>query len=212
MRQWWENKMKTFKFSALKKENGKVIYYEACQYRWEETADPERLDEEFFLTKEEAIEYASNLQMEIGFTPMVDEITVDEDVFEIEDAEEEIDIEDYEDYNTKEVETVWAGKIHEGDDISNAIVIKWSWEKYVGYAQNLHEVNYGYMFGFKNEDDLITNQDRTFYPNYSVLLYADEIAGLSDEEINEKVTEALNAPGFKWNHFKNNPLTVEIDF
>lgn len=87
-----------------------------------------------------------------------------------------------------------------GCPIEGDIIVKWNFEKYVGYARNLT----GLRFGEQNETeyDMVTgNEESTFRTNYSVLIEASELDGLSQSEKVEKIKEALSLPHWKWNYF-----------
>ena len=92
----------------------------------------------------------------------------------------------------------------EGDSVADCIIVEWSYEKYVGYCRNIHELRYGYYN--ETESDLITgNEDRTYRHNLSVLVEATELVGLSDEEKIELILEKLSEYHWKWNIFQTRP-------
>ena len=187
-----------------------VVIFKALQYRWEDSADPETEDVDYFLTKETAVDYAQKIDLEVGFLPKVEEISIELDAFE---ADEEFELEELDDHFKYggEAEDVWTGDSNDGDDIAGAVIIEWSWEKYVGYARNLVRVGMAGEWPFQEfskESDLISgNEDRTFRSNYSVLLTPEEVKASND--LQESIDEALNADHWKWNYFKNNPNTAE---
>lgn len=86
-------------------------------------------------------------------------------------------------------------------DISADIVIQWSWEKYVGYSRNLIEIDYGIRYG-RTECDLITgNEECTFRPNYDIVMTAEELEGMSREEVRDELTARLSDSHYRWNRF-----------
>ena len=109
-------------------------------------------------------------------------------------------------------ETVYDGSVFEGEDITGAIIVRWSYEKYVGYCRNLQDIGIAgeYPFHeFVTEKDLITgNEERTFRSNYSVLLTKDEVEEASNTK--EAVEEELQNGSWKWNYFRNNPNSYHI--
>ena len=196
----------------FKSENQKqYLVFKSMQFRWEETADPEREDVEFHLTKEAAIEAAEAISLNVGFYPLAEMISIP--VGNISD-DEEFELADLENYNEYQgdCEEVWSGSEFKGESIEGAIIIEWSWEKYVGYARNLKDIGTAGQFpfhAFKTENDLISgNEERTFRSNYSILLTAEEIS--KSDNLQESIEEALNASSWKWNHFKNNPQSQHI--
>ena len=197
-----------------KNKHGDLILsvYKASQYRWEETADPQTDDEKYFFTLEEAKEYLETVNMNIGFQGIVDKFEFEYTDFNNEfEFGSEGDIEDFLPSNTYP-ETIYYGDVFEGDDITGAIIVRWSYEKYVGYCRNLQDIGIAgeYPFHeFTTEKDLITgNEESTFRSNYSVLLTKDEVD--SAENIKEAVEEELQKGHWKWNYFRNNPNSYHI--
>lgn len=177
-----------------------ACYYVGKSYRWEESADPITDDEKEFKTKEEAIEYVNGLTLEVGFRGVVDRVE-----FELSGYSQEDNIDDVESFDL-EIEEVYSTDEYKGKDITGSIIIRWSWEKYVGYARNLLDIFIAEDYNFKTEADLITgNEESTFRDNYSVLLFAEDVKNGSLEE---KIEEELSN-GWKWNYFKNNPSSLK---
>ena len=186
--------------------------YKAQQYRWEETADPETDDEEYFFTEVEAKEYLETINMNIGFQGIVDKFEFEYADFNSEfEFGSEGDIWDFLPSNTYP-ETIYYGDVFEGEDITGAVIVRWSYEKYVGYCRNLQDIGIAgeYPFHeFKTEKDLIIgNEESTFRSNYSVLLTKDEVD--SADNIKEAVEEELQNDSWKWNYFRNNPNSYHI--
>ncbi len=186
--------------------------YKASQYRWEETCDPQIDDEEYFFTEGEAVEYSETINVNIGFQIQVDRID-----FEYADFNWEINFgadREIADFlpSRCEFETVYYGDFNNGADIVGAIIVRWSYEKYVGYCRNLEDIGIAgeYPFQeFRTERDLITgNEESTFRSNYNVLLKKDEVESVSN--IREVVEEELQSGHWKWNYFRNNPNSYHI--
>lgn len=96
-----------------------------------------------------------------------------------------------------------------GDNIEGAVLVEWSWEKYVGYARNLHSLRFGNYN--ETEADLVTgNEERTFRHNLSLLVEADKLSGLSNAEKIETIREALDHDSWKWNYFHTPNFTTLI--
>lgn len=189
--------------------------YKASQYRWEETCDPQREDEAYFFTEVEAKEYLETINMNIGFESHIDRIDFEYWYFNNEikfgfDGE----IADFLP-SRLDFDTVYYGDYNEGEDITGAIVVQWSYEKYVGYCRNLQDIGIAGEYPFHElitEKDLITgNEERTFRSNYSVLLTKDEVEDTSGTSaLREAVEEELQRGHWKWNYFRNNPNSYHI--
>ena len=189
--------------------------YKAQQFRWQDGRDIETEDEAYFFTQEKAEEYLETINMNIGFEPQVDRID-----FEYADFNWEIpfgadrEIEHFLPSRC-EFNTVFYGDLCEGENITGAIIVRWSYEKFVGYCRNLQDIGIAgeYPFHeFKTEKDLITgNEDSTFRSNYSVLLTRDEVEDTSGTSaLREAVEEELQRGSWKWNYFRNNPNSYHI--
>ena len=186
--------------------------YKALQYRWEETADPETGDEKYFFTLKEAQEYLETININIGFQGIVDKFEFEYADFNSEfEFGSEGDIWDFLPSNTYP-ETIYYSDVFEGEDITGAIIVRWSYEKYVGYCRNLQDIGIAgeYPFEcFETEKDLITgNEESTFRSNYSVLLTKEEVD--SADNVKEAVEEELQNGSWKWNYFRNNPNSYHI--
>lgn len=97
----------------------------------------------------------------------------------------------------------------EGESVENAIIVEWSYEKYVGYCRNYLGLRYGKQN--ETEKDLVSgNEESTFKSNESVLLTASQIEGLTTDEIFERIWQELDSSYWKWNSFKNNPTDKKI--
>ncbi len=186
--------------------------YKALQYRWQDGRNIEEEDEAYFFTQEEAEEYLATLSLTVGFEPHIDRID-----FEYADFNWEINFgadREIGDFlpSRCEFETVYSGDLFEGDDITGSIIVRWSYEKFVGYCRNLKDIGIAgeYPFHeFATEADLITgNEESTFRDNYSVLLTKEEVDDASD--LFDAIEEELQRGHWKWNYFRNNPNTGHI--
>lgn len=186
--------------------------YKVLQFRWQDGGDIEEEDEAYFFTQEEAEEYLETLSLTVGFEPHIDRID-----FEYADFNWEINFgadREIRDFlpSRCEYDTVYCGSTFEGDDITGAIIVRWSYEKYVGYCRNLKDIGIAgeYPFHeFTTEADLITgNEESTFRDNYSVLLTKDEVEDASS--VREAVEEELQRGHWKWNYFRSNPNSYHI--
>jgi hypothetical protein len=195
------------KKEEAKREGDKLFVYVACGYRWEQTPDPIKEDVKEFADEDEAIAYAEKLDLSIGFQSTVDKYT-----FRAEDFEEG---EELELRQAIDNEDIFYGEVNYGKEITDAIIIEWSYEKYPGYARNLLDIGVGGGHPFwllEHEADLITgNEESTFRSNYSVLLTKEEVEVCeTPEELEVKIFEELCEGHWKWNYFKNNPQSAHI--
>jgi hypothetical protein len=196
------------------RERNCFLVYKALAYRWEEnrTADPEIKDEKFFLTEEEAIKYADELTLDVGFNAQVDTLTVPFYWFNEEiKFREEFNLSELDDCNRfqTDIETTYHGKYNEGNDLEGVILVSWSYEKYAGYARNFNGIRYANK-GETDSSISTGNEERTFWNNESVLLSKQEIEDLSDTDILDLVNNELGSGRWKWNYFKNNPTDEKI--
>lgn len=199
------------KVTVIKDEQGRQVasIFRACALIWiDRNCDPQCENEEFFTDLKEAEKYAKDLKVQIGWASRIDEYKFN--VSEFDGNLDEIELENFEnEFDCLEIETVYEGETNKGDYIGMAVIIQWSYEKYVGYARNLLDIFVGSDFNLYFESDLITgNEDTTFGSNYSVLLTEKEAEESLDLETD--IIEALNKGNWKWNHFKNNPLSAWV--
>lgn len=199
-----------------------LVVYKAMQYRWEETANPEIDDVEYFINESEAKAYAEKIQLNLGFESQVESRFLKNSTLSREDWKREFDsIEemvneyDFDDY--VETQTI---DYNEGKDITGAVVVEWNWEKYPGYCRNLTDIGIageGIFYSLKKEKDLITgNEESTWHRNYDVLLTKKEILDTlgkcyTEDEVIDVIYDKLNDSYWKWNDFKNNPNSKNIN-
>jgi hypothetical protein len=209
---------KTFRKSELRKyrnELGKISIFQSYQTRWEETANPEMDDITYHLTLEEAIEINEKISVNTDWNCVVDEIVIDYselnetvefgEVFKLSDLVERGGFNLY----IHDRDTVYNGDFGLGKSIEGAVIIQWSWEKYIGYARNFHSVRLGK--GNEFESDIFSNQDNTRDRFETVLLWSDEIKDLNHDELLNKIIDELDDSNFKWNYFKNRPTDKKVE-
>ena len=194
--------------------NGDLILsvYKAQQYRWEETADPQTEDEKYFFTLKEAKQYLESITLTVGFQTQVERIDFEYADFNWEipfGADREIV---YFLPSRLDLETEYSGDLCEGEDITGSIIVRWFYERHVGYCRNLEDIGIAGEYPFhelKTEKDLITgNEESIFRSNYSVLLTKEEVEDAND--IREAVKAELERSYWKWNYFRNNPNSYHI--
>lgn len=199
-----------------------LVVYKAQQYRWEETANPEIDDVEYFINENEAKVYAEKIQLNVGFESQVEShflkissVSQEDWKREFDSIEEMVNEYDFDDY--VETQTI---DYNEGKDITGAVVVEWNWEKYPGYCRNLTDIGIageGIFYSLKKEKDLITgNEESTWHRNYDVLLTKKEILDTlgkcyTEDEVIDVIYDKLNDSYWKWNDFKNNPNSKNIN-
>lgn len=191
-------------------------------YLNDRNTSPKRMDLYLFLNREDAEYKAENLECDF-------DIYNDCTIFKKNMTEEEImsflsdDFEDINDfienhltnphYNSelkKEIrehpddeDCIEAANYDFDKSLDGAILIVWSWHRYIGYARNCKEIRYTY---YRETEQILTKQDRTFVSQVDVLLTAEEVMECkSDEELKERLMEICFDGTWKW----TNPDEVE---
>lgn len=198
---------------GLRYDESGIVLYRSQQYRWENSADPEVDDVEYHLTTEDAIDAAKSINCNLGFYPIVEKLFIAKEQLEDIEDEEEVELEELA-YKFRDIANVWDGPTNEGEDIKGAIIVEWAWRTYVGYAHDFKSIgragDSASFYNLKKEVDLITgNEESTFKSNFSVLLAAEEIADLTDEELLQAVNDALSSESWKWNRLPSDAVIIE---
>ena len=93
------------------------------------------------------------------------------------------------------------------------IIVEWSYYRYVGYARKFHDIYTAEELGFEKETDLATgNEENTFRPNFSILLDHEEVSNLKENELEEKILEALEDGLWKWTYDSDYKWVVRMKF
>lgn len=202
------------KVKDIQREGDNLIFFRSQSYRWEDnqSADPLIEDRAYHLTEEQAIEVADSLKHEVGYRPQVEKLIAR--VSDLDEDDEEVDLKELRLWDS---EIVYDGCENDGKSITGAIVIRWSWERYPGYCRNLLEIGVcgEYPFdNFKSEAHLITgNEDSTYRDNFSILLTKEEVEACLVEGVEDllsSIEDELNQGHWKWNHFRKNPNSKNI--
>ena len=163
--------------------NDKFIIYKSLQYRWEsnETADPQIGDEEYHFTEAEAIEAAEDIDLDLGFSPMVDRITIDYDYFnEGIDFREQFDLEDLDNHKkfSSDGDTIWQGDENLGKELDpDSIIVFYNHVTYMNYAYRVSGIDFVRNTILKVESDLVNTQDST---SATYFTHFDTLEELSD--------------------------------
>jgi hypothetical protein len=178
-----------------------VVYYRASQVMfYEESSNPDYEDVGYFTTSEEAVTYASELDVNVGYMAYVDRVTIElEDVMDTYSEDDEFELEDLDNYKqfyTIEFNEEWSGGVNRGKNLDGAIIVAWSWEKHVGYCRKFHGLRYG-RYG-ESEADLADNTERTWRISEEVLLTAEDVQGKEGEELIDAVMCELGRGHWRW--------------
>ena len=84
------------------------------------------------------------------------------------------------------------------ESIEGAILVTWEYEKYIGYSRRLLEIRRGYAG--EKEDDIYEEQERVWHPYTDVLLSADQVEGLSDNDLRQRIVQELDDSRWKWSN------------
>lgn len=77
--------------------------------------------------------------------------------------------------------------------IEGAIIVVWSWERYIGYARNFHELRYA---DHTETEALLTKEDRVSAKQVDIVMTADEVA--NSKHLRDELTEILQRDHWKW--------------
>ena len=77
--------------------------------------------------------------------------------------------------------------------IEGAIIVVWSWERYIGYARKCKEVRYA-QYGEK--EDMLTKADKVFVPQCDIVMTKEEVESCGD--IRAELEERLLTDSWKW--------------
>ena len=77
--------------------------------------------------------------------------------------------------------------------IEGAIIVVWSWERYIGYARNFLELRYA---DHTETEALLTKEDRVSATQVDIVMTADEVA--NSKHLRDELTEILQRDHWKW--------------
>lgn len=191
------------KLQDLEIQNGEYVIYEHVVELQEDYTDPKVEDVWRYASYDEAKEDAENVKhMPVGYSSVIYKLTIPMDVAK--DIEYS-DAEDFYEENCSEfdVEFLEHVKTEEGKNIEGAVVIKWQWDKYVGYSRNFVGVGIAGQYPYHNilkEIDLITgDEDRVFRTNYSLLATKKELEEYGEDILLRKMIEG----DWRWNNVED---------
>jgi len=79
--------------------------------------------------------------------------------------------------------------------VYGALLVFWSWNRYIGYARDLQEIREG-MYG--EDESICIKQDKTFVTQCDVLIEKQELEGLSREDRRSLIEQRLGESQWKW--------------
>ena len=167
------------------------IFYEVSSERFEEGGN-RKVDEAFrCATYEEAKSEAESMKLDVGYSAVIYAIYLSGVTKEAEEVEfDDIEFDEY-------------VKTEEGKNIEGAVIIKWQWNKYVGYSRNFVGVGIAGQYPYHNilkEIDLITgDEDRVFRTNYTVLVTKEELEEHGTDILLRKMIEG----DWRWDNVQN---------
>ena len=103
-------------------------------------------------------------------------------------------------YNPLDERSIECANYDFDKSLEGAVLVFWSWERYIGYARKLLEVRRAYS---DDTEVLLTKQDRVCAIQCDVLLTASDVE--EADNLNEAILERLENSSWKWN---NNPHTI----
>lgn len=145
------------------------------------------------------------MKLDVGYSAVIyaiylSGVTKEAEEVEFDDIEEVFD--EYSEY-LDDIEFDEYVKTEEGKNIEGAVVIKWQWNKYVGYSRNFVDVGIAGQYPYHNilrEIDLITgDEDRVFRTNYSILATKEELEEHGTDILLRKMIEG----DWKWNNVQD---------
>ena len=154
---------------------------------------------------EQAKSEAESIDLSVGFSAVIYKLYLPDDLTEEELEEEFEDAEDIFDRYCQDMEVEFYEHVRteEGNNIEGAVVIKWQWNKYVGYSRNFEGVGIAGKYPYHNilkEIDLITgDEDRVFRTNYSLLATKKELEEYGEDILLRKMIEG----DWRWNNVED---------
>ena len=79
--------------------------------------------------------------------------------------------------------------------VSGALLVTWSWNRYVGYSRDIHEIRIGLPW---EKEDICVKKDKTWVLQCDVLATASELEGLSKKEERDLIEERLFGDDWRW--------------
>lgn len=104
-------------------------------------------------------------------------------------------------HNTEGEEEIECSNYDFDKSLEGAILVFWSWEKYIGYARKFIGIRRATS---SDTEELITKEDRVFVSQCDVLLTAEEVEE-AGESLGEVIAEELISNSWKW----TNPREAE---
>lgn len=197
------------KVTLLRKIRNEVYETGSCKvytvaienYPINETCDPYLISLEIFTDLKKAEEYYKKAYLkgepEEGYDMYfcLSENIINEDVLDVTEYNKlEKLISDY--YDIRDGNIREETKRYSYESLEGDILIEWSWERYIGYARNFRGIRYGREN--ETEADIFDGEDKVFHPYTTILLKYNDIKGLTEEEVNNRIIEELCKDNWCW--------------
>lgn len=186
---------------VYKKGSCKVYTVAIENYPINETSEPYLISLGIFTDLKAAEEHYKDVYLkgepEEGYDMYFDlsENTINEDVLDVtEYSKLEKLIREY--YNIHDGNIKEDRKRYGYESLHGDILIEWNWERYIGYARNFRSIRYGRED--ETEADIFDGEDKVFHPYTTILLKHNDIDGLTDEEVNNRIIEELCNDKWCW--------------
>lgn len=90
--------------------------------------------------------------------------------------------------------------------IEGAIIVVWSWHKYVGYAREFKGLRYA---TYDETEKMLTKEDRTFVPQVDVVMTKEEVEAC--EDLQAELTKRLLGGRDQWKWTRPSFVEMEIE-
>ena len=81
------------------------------------------------------------------------------------------------------------------ESVEGALLVFWSWHRYIGYARDLGEIREGW---YGEDESICIKRDKTFVTQCDVLIGKDELEGLSRDDRRALIEQRLGESHWKW--------------
>lgn len=202
--------MKAVDFIKKVKNEGKTLtVYHIQKIRWEDRENADNpIDtkdlEGFYFDREDAVkameDVAKSTEPEFGVRT---EICLDKAEISPDDLDE-VDFDEVEEFDDSDLLEIFNENRDYEDSrnveyqyksVDGALLVFWSWNRYIGYARDLREIREG-MYG--EDESICIKQDRTFVTQCDVLIEKQELEGLSREYRRSLIEQRLGESHWKW--------------
>ncbi len=79
--------------------------------------------------------------------------------------------------------------------VDGALLVFWSWDRYIGYARDLWEIREG---SYSEDESICIKEDKVFRQQCDVLIEKQELEGLSQQDRRQLIEQRLGESHWKW--------------